>query len=142
MSLFRRHPFRDVPGRIVSIAVLLLSVVPFAHALGAKESEAPSSNDMREYSRGPYGDAETPAETWPLSLPARDRAESTDESANAATALAKPKTIRMTVEEAVDLAREGNLGLVSPRIEAAEKKRASDLSWNSFLPTVDASGTL
>ena len=141
MSLFRRHPFGDVSGRIVATAVLLLAVLPSAHALGAKESEVPSSNDMREYSRGPYGDTETPVETWPLSLPQRTRSASTDERASVDVS-DKSKNVRLTVEEAVDLAREGNLGLVSPRIEAATKKRASDLSWNNFLPTVDASGTL
>ena len=46
------------------------------------------------------------------------------------------------MEEAVRTAREGNLGLVSPRLEAEGKRRADALAWNNFLPTVDASGTL
>ena len=48
----------------------------------------------------------------------------------------------LTIDKAVGLALENNLGLKSSRIDVEMKKRASDLSWNRFIPTVQASGTL
>ncbi len=48
----------------------------------------------------------------------------------------------LTIDKAVKLALENNLGLKSSRIDVEMKKRASDLSWNRFIPTVQASGTM
>ncbi len=48
----------------------------------------------------------------------------------------------LSIDEAVKLALENNLGLKSSRIDVEMEKRAADLSWNRFIPTVQASGTL
>jgi outer membrane protein TolC len=49
---------------------------------------------------------------------------------------------KLSPDEAVDLAIKNNLGLESARISADTKKRASDLRWNAFIPTVEIGGTL
>ncbi|MDR0443338.1 MAG: TolC family protein [Treponema sp.] len=49
---------------------------------------------------------------------------------------------RLSPTEAVELAIKNNLGLESSRSGIATKKRASDLSWNQFIPSVTVSGTL
>jgi len=48
----------------------------------------------------------------------------------------------LSIDKAVKLALENNLGLKNSKIDVEIKKRASDLSWNRFIPTVQASGTL
>jgi outer membrane protein TolC len=45
----------------------------------------------------------------------------------------------LTVDEAVRIALEKNLGLERSALEIAGKKRTSDRSWNSLLPSVSAS---
>ncbi len=53
---------------------------------------------------------------------------------------AKPMTL--TVDQAVDLALENNIQLTSAGIDLRMKKRDADFAWNSFLPSVQATGTL
>jgi outer membrane protein TolC len=48
----------------------------------------------------------------------------------------------MTVDEAVAIALDKNLGLERSSLEIAGKKRTSDRSWNSLLPSVNASAGL
>jgi outer membrane protein TolC len=43
---------------------------------------------------------------------------------------------RLSPDEAVEMAIKNNLGLESSRVSTATKKRASDLSWNQFIPNV------
>lgn len=50
--------------------------------------------------------------------------------------------IRLTPEQAVELAEKNNLSLESTRIDVATRRRASDLSWNQFIPNVTAAGVL
>ena len=50
--------------------------------------------------------------------------------------------IRLTPDEAVDLAIKNNLSLESARVAIGTKKRASDLSWNQFIPGVTVAGSL
>ncbi len=52
------------------------------------------------------------------------------------------ETIELDIENSVELALGNNLGLKSSRIDLEIKKRTSDLSWNRFIPTVQASGTM
>jgi len=52
------------------------------------------------------------------------------------------ETVVLDIEKSVELALENNLGLKSSRIDVEIKKRASDLSWNRFIPTVQASSTM
>lgn len=52
------------------------------------------------------------------------------------------ETLRLSPDEAVKRAIENNLGLESSRTSTATKKRASDLSWNQFIPSVTAAGSL
>jgi outer membrane protein TolC len=54
----------------------------------------------------------------------------------------QPPARRLSPDEAVDLAVRNNLGLESTRLGAEGKKRASDLSWNRFIPGVTAAGSL
>jgi len=55
---------------------------------------------------------------------------------------AQEMPVRLSVDEAVELALRNNLSLESSRIGLDTKKRASDLSWNQFIPQVLVSGTL
>ena len=49
---------------------------------------------------------------------------------------------RLSPDEAVDRAIKNNLNLESSRASTATKKRASDLSWNQFIPSVTVGGSL
>jgi outer membrane protein TolC len=52
-----------------------------------------------------------------------------------------PGTVRkLSPNEAVELAIKNNLGLESERISAGTKKRASDFSWNQFIPATGVQG--
>jgi outer membrane protein TolC len=48
----------------------------------------------------------------------------------------------LTVDEAVKIALDNNLGLQRSGLEAAGKKKDSDRSWNSLIPSVNASAGL
>jgi len=50
--------------------------------------------------------------------------------------------MRLSPDEAVNLAIKNNLSLETSRSSTATKKRASDMSWNQFLPTVDVGGAI
>jgi len=50
--------------------------------------------------------------------------------------------VRLTPDEAVERALKNNLSLESARASSGTKKRASDLSWNQFIPNVDVGGAL
>ena len=50
--------------------------------------------------------------------------------------------MRLSPDEAVELALRNNLGLESSRINIETRRRASDLSWNQFIPTVDIGGAM
>jgi len=51
-------------------------------------------------------------------------------------------TKRLSPDEAVELAMKNNLSLESSRTSLATKKRASDLSWNQFIPSATIAGSL
>ncbi|MDR2509166.1 MAG: TolC family protein [Spirochaetaceae bacterium] len=48
----------------------------------------------------------------------------------------------ISLDEAVALAVQNNLGLQSGKVTLEKKKRPADLAWNQFLPAVGVSGTL
>jgi outer membrane protein TolC len=50
--------------------------------------------------------------------------------------MAQTGTIRLSADEAVERAIKSNLGLESARVTTSTKKRASDYSWNQFIPNV------
>jgi len=50
--------------------------------------------------------------------------------------------LRINQNDAVELAMRNYLGLESARISTATAKRASDLSWNQFIPSVDVGGSM
>ena len=50
--------------------------------------------------------------------------------------------LRLTPDEAVEMAFKNNLNLEMSRTATGTKKRASDLSWNQFIPGVTVSGSL
>ena len=50
--------------------------------------------------------------------------------------------MRLTPDEAVDIALRNNLSLESSRTNLATRSRASSSSWNQFIPNVTVSGTL
>jgi len=54
----------------------------------------------------------------------------------------EPQTLRINPDEAVEKAIKSNLGLESARVTANTKKRASDLSWNQFIPSITVGGSL
>lgn len=51
-------------------------------------------------------------------------------------------SLRITPDEAVERAIKSNLSLESARVTSGTKKRASDLSWNQFIPGVTVGGSL
>jgi outer membrane protein TolC len=61
-------------------------------------------------------------------------------SALAQDAASEKKTV--TVDEAVELAMENNIQLKSSAIDLRVKQRDAAYAWNSFLPSVQATGTL
>jgi outer membrane protein TolC len=50
--------------------------------------------------------------------------------------------LQLSSDEAVERAIKNNLGLESSRTSAATKKRASDLSWNQFIPNITLGNSL
>jgi len=50
--------------------------------------------------------------------------------------------VRVTLDEAVSLALKSNLSLESSRTSLSTKKRASDYSWNQFIPNLTVAGIL
>jgi len=58
------------------------------------------------------------------------------------TAAAQQSVRRLSVDEAVELALRSNLSLESARTSLATRRRASDLSWNQFIPNVTIAGIL
>jgi len=54
----------------------------------------------------------------------------------------KAETLRISPNQAVDMAIKNNLSLESARVSSSSKKRASDLSWNQFVPGVTVAGSL
>jgi len=54
----------------------------------------------------------------------------------------KDEVLRVSPNQAVDMAIKNNLSLESARISSNTKKRASDLSWNQFIPNVTVAGNL
>jgi outer membrane protein TolC len=50
--------------------------------------------------------------------------------------------MRLSQNEAVNLAIKNNLSLETSRSSTATKKRVSDMSWNQFIPTVDVGGAI
>ncbi len=136
----RRRPGWNVRrARVLAAAVLLVFLASGGYALGSKDGESrnPSSRELGALAKGPYGTAPEPSGSWAITLPSPPQSEyPTVEPA------APKEPLSLTVEQAVATARDGNLGLVSPRIAAETKRRAESLAWNNFLPTVDVSGTL
>ena len=53
-----------------------------------------------------------------------------------------PEPMRLSPDEAVEMALKNNLSLESARASSTTKKRASDLSWNQFIPGVTVGGSL
>jgi outer membrane protein TolC len=58
----------------------------------------------------------------------------------AATTTREP--VRLTPNDAVDMAIKNNLSLESARLNTSTKKRASDLWWNQFSPSITVAGSL
>ena len=50
--------------------------------------------------------------------------------------------LRISPDEAVERAIKNNLSLESSRLAVSTKKRASDVSWNQFVPSITAGGSL
>ena len=61
-------------------------------------------------------------------------------SAFAQEAGAEP--MRLSPDEAVEMAIKSNLSLESARVSSSTKKRSSELSWNQFIPSVTVAGSL
>jgi len=55
---------------------------------------------------------------------------------------AEKTPVKVTLDEAVNLAIKNNLSLESSRTSLSTKKRASDLSWNQFIPNITVAGIL
>ena len=55
---------------------------------------------------------------------------------------AQKQPVRLTPDEAVEQAVKSNLSLESSKIGTAVKKRASDMWWNQFIPSVTVAGIM
>ena len=55
---------------------------------------------------------------------------------------AQPVTITLNPDEAVEIALRNNLNLESSRTSLETRKRASEMSWNQFIPSVTVAGTM
>lgn len=55
---------------------------------------------------------------------------------------AEEPVVQLTIEQAVDYARENSKTLQSSAIDLEIKKRASSYSWNQFMPSVQVTGTM
>ena len=55
---------------------------------------------------------------------------------------AEEPVVRLTIEQAVDYARENSKTLQSSAIDLEIKKRASSYSWNQFMPSVQVTGPM
>lgn len=55
---------------------------------------------------------------------------------------AEEPVVRLTIEQAVDYARENSKTLQSSAIDLEIKKRASSYSWNQLMPSVQVTGTM
>jgi outer membrane protein TolC len=62
--------------------------------------------------------------------------------ANLSAQETEAQPLRLSPDEAVELAMKNNLSLESARTSTATKRRASDLSWNQFIPSVTIAGSL
>jgi outer membrane protein TolC len=140
-SLFKK-PRRAQPGRLALLAVFVLSAggAPlFAEGspLSAQGAPLPTASgaDIRRAASAPYGSPSLPASSWTLSVPA-------DLGPAALAAQASEPARTLTVDDAVSLAVDRNLGLAGQRIDVETKKRKSENSWNQFLPQVDVNATL
>ncbi|WP_147615167.1 TolC family protein [Treponema pectinovorum] len=58
------------------------------------------------------------------------------------TSSTKNQTVSLTIEQVVDYALKNSRTLKSNEIDLEIKKRASDVSWNVFLPSISASGAM
>jgi outer membrane protein TolC len=106
---------RLAPSNTLALALALLwTLTARSFALGGRESPPPAAPS-------------SPLSASPVSAPA-------------STPKAGP--LSLTVEEAVSLARIGNLSLVESRLDTESKRRASELAWNNFVPSADLSVTL
>lgn len=144
-NMERRPPGRASERRSAVFAFLLLILASSGYALGAKETgiQNPSSSELKTSSAGPYGTDPVPSGSWSLTLPPRDASSQAEAAPSGSSDAAGAQIVRrLTVDEAVAAAREGNLGLVSPRLEAEGKRQTNALAWNNFLPSVSVSGTL
>ena len=54
----------------------------------------------------------------------------------------EPQKVHLSPNQAVEMAIKNNLSLESARVTSTTKKRASDLSWNQFVPGVTVGGSL
>jgi outer membrane protein TolC len=55
---------------------------------------------------------------------------------------AQEAPLRLTPDEAVDMAIKNNLSLESARLTTSTKKRAASLWWNEFIPNITVAGSL
>ncbi|MCL1994039.1 MAG: TolC family protein [Spirochaetes bacterium] len=55
---------------------------------------------------------------------------------------AEPPARTLSPDEAVEIAIRNNLGLQAARVDTGTRRRASDLSWNQFVPDINLLGTL
>ena len=61
---------------------------------------------------------------------------------NSASTEKQQEKVILTVEEAVNYAKENSRTLKSANIDLQIKKRAKNFSWNVLVPTVQATGTM
>ena len=57
-------------------------------------------------------------------------------------AVIESKALAVTLEEALDLALEGNTSLQAQGVALESSRRAAQSSWNAFLPGISLSGSL
>lgn len=86
--------------------------------------------------------AQTQAASGATQTPAADAAVQTQTTSGAVQTQAGNKQLILTVEQAVEYAGKNSRTLKSAQIDYEMKKRAGETAWNTFLPNVQATGTL
>lgn len=120
---------------VVCLGLAAPSLVIVAQSASPPPAAAPTtgSDELLRVASPPFGQASQPSSSWQIRLPS--------ELAPAGSE-APAASLELSADQAVAVALQRNLGLASSRIDAAQKKRKSDSSWNALLPTVDVGGTL
>ncbi|MFP4619202.1 MAG: hypothetical protein ACLFMZ_10200, partial [Spirochaetaceae bacterium] len=106
----------------VVLSVPLSAVFGFGQKESLLDEPPPTPTELEEYAGGASGYGSRPASTG-------SAAEGEEE-----------EELVLTVERAVEIARERNLDLKDQAVDLRIKERQADYAWNELVPSVQVSG--